>query len=79
MQTAIQQGVWPGQVARRIAVAIRHGTQDQVVPVAAGRADRDRLNAAGHPVELTEFAGGHTVSAADAQAIWAFLRQHALP
>lgn len=77
--TAIQQGVWPGQVQRRIPVAIRHGTQDQVVPVAAGRQDRDRLAAAGHPVELSEFAGGHTVSAADAQAIWSFLRAQRAP
>lgn len=79
MQTAIQQGVWPGQVQRKLAVAIRHGTQDTVVPVAAGRQDRDRLAAAAHPVELTEFAGGHAVSAADAQAIWAFLGPRRLP
>lgn len=79
MQTAIQQGVWPSGVARKIPVAIRHGTNDTVVPVAAGRADRDRLMLAAHPVELTEFAGGHTVSAADAQAVWAFLRQHSAP
>ncbi len=79
MQTAIAQGVWPGAVARRIPVVIRHGTGDAVVPVAAARADRDRLNQAGHPVLFEEFAGGHTVSAQDAQAMWAFLRQHALP
>lgn len=79
MSTAIQQGVWPNGVARKLPVAIRHGTADTVVPVAAGRADRDRLMQAAHPVELTEFAGGHTVSAQDAQAIWSFLRQHSLP
>jgi predicted esterase len=79
MATAIQQGVWPNGVARKLPVAIRHGTNDTVVPVAAGRADRDRLMLAAHPVELTEFAGGHTVSAQDAQAIWAFLRQHSAP
>lgn len=79
MQTAIAQGVWPGGVARRIPVVIRHGTSDAVVPVAAARADRDRLQQAGHPVLLEEFAGGHTVGAQDAQAMWAFLRQHALP
>ncbi|MCO5165974.1 MAG: hypothetical protein M9894_06355 [Planctomycetes bacterium] len=79
MQTAIAQGIWPGLVARRIPVAIRHGTGDQVVPVAAGRADRDRLQQAGHPVQYEEFQGGHTVSAQDAQAIWTFLRQHTAP
>lgn len=79
MQTAIAQGIWPGLVARRIPVAIRHGTGDQVVPVAAGRADRDRLQQAGHVVQYEEFQGGHTVSAQDAQAIWAFLRQHTAP
>lgn len=79
MQTAIAQGVWPGAVARRIPVVIRHGTTDAVVPVAAARADRDRLQQAGHPVLFEEFAGGHTVSAQDAQAMWAFLRQHTLP
>lgn len=79
MQTAIAQGIWPGAVTRKIPVAIHHGTNDTVVPVAAGRADRDRLTQAGHPVLFEEFAGGHTVSAQDAQAIWAFLRQYSLP
>jgi predicted esterase len=80
MGAAIQQGVWPGQVSRKIAVAIRHGTTDQVVPVAVGRADRDRLMNAAHPVQYGEFAGGHTLpSAQDAQAIWSFLKQHAAP
>ncbi|MGE0706864.1 MAG: hypothetical protein AB7N76_06630 [Planctomycetota bacterium] len=79
MGIAIQQGVWPGQVARKIPVAIRHGATDTVVPVAVGRQDRDRLMNAGHLVAYEEFGGGHTVAAADAQAIWAFLKDKKLP
>lgn len=79
LDVATQQGVWPNGVQRRIAVAIRQGTQDTVVPPAGARRDRDALRAAGHAVELSEFAGGHTISAADAQFVWSILRAHTLP
>jgi predicted esterase len=79
MNTAIQQGIWPGQVARKIPVAIRHGNTDAVVPVAAGQADRTRLQNANHLVAYEEFGGGHVVAAADAQAIWAFLKDKRAP
>ena len=79
MGIAIQQGVWPGQVQRRIPVAIRHGDADAVVPVAAGQRDRARLQSAGHPVAYEEFGGGHVVRAADAAALWSFLRNHTSP
>jgi predicted peptidase len=74
MNIAIQQGVWPGQVQRKIPVAIRHGVNDTVVPVQAGRDDRARLQGAGHPVQIREFNGGHTISAADAADVWGFLK-----
>jgi predicted esterase len=76
---AINAGVWPGQVQRQIPVAIRQGTQDTVVPPAAGQQTRDLLVGAGHPVDYGEFNGGHTVSAADAQAIWDYLKQFQAP
>jgi predicted esterase len=79
MGVAIQQGVWPGLVVRKLPVAIRQGTNDPVVPAAAARADRDRLQAAGHPIEYGEFAGGHTVATQDAEAVWLFLRRFTLP
>tara|TARA_R110002072_G_scaffold28682_1_gene91756 strand:+ start:991 stop:2568 length:1578 start_codon:yes stop_codon:yes gene_type:complete len=79
MNLAIQQGVWPGQVSRQIPIAIRHGITDAVVPVAAGQADRTRLMNANHPVAYEEFQGGHTVSVADAQAIWNALRTARAP
>ncbi|MBL4845863.1 MAG: hypothetical protein JKY65_10075 [Planctomycetes bacterium] len=79
MGLAIQQGVWPGNVARKITVAIRHGVTDAVVPVAIGQADRTRLMNANHPVAYEEFQGGHTVAVADAQAIWNALRSSRAP
>lgn len=79
LQVAIQQGVFPGGVQRRLPVAIRHGAQDAVVPVAAARLDRDRLTQAGHAVTLEEFQGGHTIAEADARAVWAALRAHRAP
>lgn len=79
LNIAIQQGVFPGQVQRKLPVAIRHGAQDAVVPVSEGRLARDRLTQAGHTVVLEEFQGGHAVSAADAASVWAFLRQHQAP
>lgn len=79
MNLAIQQGVWPGQVTRKIAIAIRHGITDAVVPVGAGQADRTRLMNANHPVAYEEFQGGHTVSTADATAIWNALKNSRAP
>jgi len=79
LTSAIQQGIWPNQVQRKVAVAIRHGTSDQVVPVAAAQQDRARLTNAQHPVQYEEFAGGHTVSAQDAQSVWSYLKQFNLP
>jgi poly(3-hydroxybutyrate) depolymerase len=79
MGLSIQQGVWPGQVSRKIPIAIRHGVTDQVVPVAAGQQDRARLMNANHPVAYEEFQGGHTVSTADAQAIWNALQAARAP
>ncbi len=76
LTVAIQQGVFPGQVQRRLPVAIRHGVQDTVVPVQAARDDRARLAQAGHVVALEELPRGHTVDADDARALWAFFRQH---
>ncbi|HBP22643.1 MAG TPA: hypothetical protein DEA08_33295 [Planctomycetes bacterium] len=79
MGIAIQQGVWPGQVQRKIPVAIRHGNTDQVVPVAAGQQDRARLMNAGHTVAYEEFGGGHVIRAADAAAVWTFMQNHRAP
>ena len=79
LNIAIQQGVFPGQVQRKIPVAIRHGAQDGVVPVSEGRLARDRLLQAGHTVVLEEFQGAHAVGVADATSVWAFLKQHAAP
>ncbi|MEZ6183884.1 MAG: hypothetical protein R3F62_02615 [Planctomycetota bacterium] len=79
LDLAIAQGVFPSGVQRALPVVIQHGTQDAVVPVQAGRTDRGRLASAGHPVELNEFTGGHTVRVADAQQVWAFLRTFRRP
>lgn len=79
LQTAAQQGVFPAGVTRKLAVAIRHGTQDAVVPVSQGRTAATQLQGNGHPVQISEFAGGHTVAAQDAQAIWTFLKGYTLP
>ncbi|RMG18460.1 MAG: hypothetical protein D6731_01930 [Planctomycetota bacterium] len=79
MQFALSTGVWPNNVPRKIAVAIRHGTADAVVPYAAATDAQARLQAAQHPVRLSSFAGGHTVSAQDAQEVWSFLRGFQAP
>jgi len=79
LATARQQGIFPGGVQRALPVAIRHGLNDQVVPVQAGRADRTALQNAGHQVVYEETNAGHTVDGADAAAIWAALRQHRAP
>jgi predicted esterase len=79
LQIATQQGVWPGNVQRLIPVAIRHGNGDTVVPVQSGRDARTALMGAGHPVDYTEFNGGHTIADSDAAAVWAFLRTQRAP
>lgn len=79
MSFAIQLGVWPSQVTTKIAVAIRHGTQDTVVPVTEGRDARTRLTTAGHPVDYAEFTGGHTVTTQELTEIWAFLKDKRRP
>jgi phospholipase/carboxylesterase len=79
MATAIRLGVWPSQVTTKIAVAIRHGTQDTVVPVSEGRAANARLTAAGHPVDYAEFTGGHVVRTLELSEIWAFLKDKRRP
>ena len=76
---AIPQGIWPNMVPRKIAVAIRHGDTDPVVPIAEGRADFARLSGAGHPVDFAPFTGGHTVATPQLAEIWAFLKDKRRP
>ncbi len=78
---ALQQGLVSSAAPFKLPVAIRHGSVDQVVPLAEGRLARDRLRAAGHPVHYAELAGvGHAApSAADAAWIWDALRAARAP
>ena len=47
---------------RDVPIFLAHGTQDPVVPLARGTATRDRLVAAGYPVEWHEYPMPHSVS-----------------
>lgn len=76
---AVNQGIFPNNVQRPIPVVIRHGSQDQVVPVTEGTQARDLLTGQGHTVVYEAFAGGHTIAPADAAAVWPFLRQQRAP
>ena len=52
--------------AWKVPVVHFHGTQDQSVPYGFGEQSRDKLVAAGHPVQFHAFSGGHTTSPAQA-------------
>jgi predicted esterase len=85
LYTAIQEGVWiqgstsQPNVPRTIAVSIRQGQADPVVPLSAAQFSRDELRNAGFPVDYAEFAGGHEVSTAELQGMWTWLAQQTLP
>ncbi len=81
MGIAVQQGLWPTAGAWKIPVAIRHGELDQVVPVTAGRADRDRLRSGGHQVSYAELPGvGHAgPTPTDAAWVWNALKGSRAP
>ena len=46
---------------RDVPIFLAHGTQDPVVPIARGAASRDRLQAAGYPVEWHSYPMPHSV------------------
>jgi poly(3-hydroxybutyrate) depolymerase len=87
--TAVHAGALPAneyayiaQAARKIPTAMWVGTNDAFFPVAAVRATRDALAAAGVPVTLTEIKGHTHDYYSRANDInrdaWAFLKSHAL-
>jgi poly(3-hydroxybutyrate) depolymerase len=82
---AIQENVWiqdattQPNVPRVIPVSIRQGTQDTVVPPYAGQFSRDQLLKASFPVDYAEFQDGHTVSTAELQGMWDYLKLQSLP
>ena len=78
IKLAEQDGIWPDEVTRKIAVDIRHGEDDPGVPVSEATYARDQLQAKGHPVYLTTHPGGHTVFAGDPEGMWMNLSQHTL-
>ena len=61
-------------VNRSIPVLAMHGSVDDVVSPALGRAARDFLNERGYAVEWHEYPMPHAVCAAEIQAIGAWLR-----
>jgi predicted esterase len=78
MFLAVQEGVWPNQVTRKIAVDIRHGQADAIVPISEAQEAQAALESAGHPVELTVHGGGHEIAAGDPSAMWETLSAHSL-
>lgn len=59
--------------ARQTPIFIAHGTYDQVLPVAGGRAAHKLLKEAGANVEYYEFPGQHEISLEELEEIKRFL------
>ncbi len=47
---------------RRVPILMTHGRGDAIIPIANAQRSRDRLLAAGHPVEWHEYDLGHSVN-----------------
>jgi phospholipase/carboxylesterase len=58
-----------------VPIFMGHGTSDPVVPIARGRASRDALQAAGHPLEWHEYPMPHSVCAEEIADIAAFMKR----
>lgn len=58
-----------------LPVLLAHGTQDEIVPVAAGRRSRDLLAALGYAVQWHEYPMPHAVCGEEIEAIGAWLRR----
>lgn len=56
-------------------IFMAHGQYDQIVPLAVGAASRDRLLAAGQPLEWREYPIEHSVSLAEVRDIAAWLQR----
>jgi phospholipase/carboxylesterase len=56
-----------------VPVFLGHGTQDDIVPVAAGQASAQALRALGHPVEWHDYAMPHSVCAEEIADLNAWL------
>ncbi|RME76463.1 MAG: hypothetical protein D6785_13740 [Planctomycetota bacterium] len=77
MAYAVQTGVWPNNVPRKIPVDIHIGLSDPNLTIA--RDTRNQLTAAGHQVFYKEFNGGHTILPSHPQEIWNNLKTISLP
>lgn len=77
MNLAVQTGVWPNNVPRKIPVDIHIGLYDPNLSIA--RDTRNQLRAAGHQVFYTEFNGGHTILPNHPQEVWNHLKNISLP
>ena len=73
---AIQGGIWPNQVPRKIAVDIHHGSNDPGVPISEAEYARDQLQAAGHVVYYATHPGGHEIGVGDPEQMWANISTH---
>lgn len=60
---------------RQVPIFLAHGTQDDVVAPARGRAGRDALRALGGEVQWHEYPMGHELCLEEVQAMSAWLRQ----
>ncbi len=58
---------------RETPIFMAHGTDDPVVPLAAAEASRQRLVAAGYPIEWHTYAVGHGVGHEEIRAIGEWL------
>jgi len=58
-----------------LPILMAHGTVDPVVPLALGRASRDRLQALGYQPEWLEYPMGHEVNMEEIRMIGAWLRR----
>lgn len=61
------------EASRSVPFFVGHGTGDPVVPLAAGRMLRDRLNALGQPVEWHTYPMPHAVHPQEIEQVGAFL------
>lgn len=77
MQFAVQTGVWPGNVPRKIPVDIHVGTSDPNLTICQDV--KNTLSAAGHQIYFTQFNGGHTINPTHVLEVWNNLKGHKLP
>lgn len=64
---------------RGLPVFLAHGRDDEVVPIARGRAAADHLRALGHPVDWHDYPIEHTVSIDEIADLEGWLRRRLAP